>query len=49
MHTSGMPLSEENTHQLWRGLQLGEEKALHGLCHLYRDDLYGYAKRIILS
>jgi RNA polymerase sigma factor (sigma-70 family) len=49
MHTSGMTLSEENAPQLWRSLQLGEEKALHGLYHLYRDDLYSYAKRIILS
>lgn len=47
MHTAGTSVPEENALQLWRALQRGEERALHGLYHLFRDDLYHYAKRII--
>ena len=49
MHTLGMSLPEEKATALWHALQRGEENALNGLYHLYRDDLYSYAKRITFS
>lgn len=46
MHKEAMPLLEANAADWWSGLQRGEEKALHNLYHLFRDDLFSYARRI---
>ncbi|MES2734085.1 MAG: sigma-70 family RNA polymerase sigma factor [Bacteroidota bacterium] len=41
------PITDENAFRWWQALQKGEEQALHALYHMYRDDLFYYARRIV--